>query len=78
MPALSICFRFVNDEGNVPERFYELTRIKEPTLRQSYRKGFYRQVNNSSSTVLALGADGASVLSGCYEGVAAKLKRMYP
>ena len=32
----------------------------------------------SLSTLLTLGADGASVMSGCYEGVAAKLKRSYP
>jgi hypothetical protein len=30
------------------------------------------------ATLLALGADGASVMSGCYEGIAAKLKRYYP
>lgn len=32
----------------------------------------------SSSTLLVFGADGASVMSGCYEGVAAKVKGSYP
>ena len=32
----------------------------------------------SSATLLALGAEGASVMSGCNEGVAAKLRRRNP
>ena len=31
-----------------------------------------------SATLPPLGADGASAMSGCYNGVAAKLKRNYP
>ena len=33
---------------------------------------------DSSSVLLALGADGASVMSGCNEGVTAKLEKTYP
>ena len=33
---------------------------------------------NTSASLLAVGADGASVMSGCYEGVAARLARQYP
>ena len=69
---LSTCFRFVNDEGKVQERFYKLTIMKETNagvLPTSEQFAF-------SLTVLALGANGASVLSGCY--VAAKLRDTYP
>ena len=33
---------------------------------------------NTSATLLAVGADGASVMSGCYQGVGASLARQYP
>ena len=77
---LSTCFRFVNDEGEVQERFYELTRLKETDANTIVKEGVLPTSEQfaSLSTLLALGADGASVMSGCYEGVAAKLKRSYP
>ena len=76
---LSTCFRFVNDEGEVQERFYELTRLKQTDANTIVKEGALPASEQfaSSSTLLALGADGASVMSGCYEGVAAKLKRSY-
>ena len=77
---MSTCFRFVNDEGEVQERFYELTRLKETDANTIVKEGVLPTSEQfaSLSTLLALGADGASVMSGCYEGVAAKLKRSYP
>ena len=75
---LSTCFRFVN-EGQIEERFYDLTRLKE-TNAQTIVKGVLPTTEKlcSSATLLALGADGPSVMSGCYKGVGAKLRRRYP
>ena len=36
---LSTCFRFVNDEGEVQERFYELTRLKETDANTIVKEG---------------------------------------
>ena len=77
---LSTCFRFVNDEGEVQEQFYELTRLKQTDANTIVKEGVLPTSEQfaSSLTVLALGGDGASVMSGCYEGIGAKLKRFYP
>ncbi|XP_028408662.1 zinc finger MYM-type protein 1-like [Dendronephthya gigantea] len=77
---LSTCFRFVNDEGQIEERFYDLARLKETDAQTIVNEGVLATIEklSSSTTLLALGADGASVMSGCYEGVAAKLRRYYP
>ena len=75
---LSTCFRFVN-EGQIEERFYDLTRLKE-TNAQTIVKGVLPTTEKlcSSATLLELGGDGASVMSGCYKGVGAKLRIRYP
>ena len=77
---LSTCFRFVNDEGRIEERYYDLVRLKETDAETIVNEGVLPTSKklSLSATLLALGADGASVMSGCYEGVAAKLKRYYP
>ena len=77
---LSTCFRFLNDEGRIEERFYDLTRLKETDAQTIVNEGVLPTIEKlaSSASLLVLGADGASVMSGCYEGVAAKLRRSYP
>ena len=76
---LSTCFRFLNDEGRIEERFYDLTRLKETDAQTIVNEGVLPTIEKlaSSASLLVLGADGASVMSGCYEGVAAKLRRSY-
>ena len=76
---LSTCFRYVNDDEEVQEGFYKLTRMKETDAQMITREGFLpiSKEFDSSAIPLSLGADGASVMSGCNEGVAAKLKRTY-
>ena len=77
---LSTCFRYVNDDEEVQERFYKLTRMKETDAQTITREGVLPISNefDSSAILLSLGADGASVMSGCNEGVAAKLERTCP
>jgi hypothetical protein len=77
---LSTCFRFVNDEGRIEERYYDLVRLKETDAETIVNEGVLPTSKklSLSTTLLALGADGASVMSGCYKGVAAELKRYYP
>ena len=72
--------RFLNDEGRIQGRFYDLTRLKETDAQTIVNEGVLPTIEKlaSSASLLVLGADGASVISGCYEGVAAKLKRSYP
>ncbi|KAI6651323.1 Zinc finger MYM-type protein 1-like [Oopsacas minuta] len=72
------CFRSVN-EGQIEKRFYDLTRLKE-TIAQTIVKGVLPIIEKqfSSTTLLALGADGASIMSGCYKSAGVKLKRRYP
>jgi hypothetical protein len=77
---LSTCFRYVNDKGRIEERFYDLVRLKETDAETIVNDGVFptSEKLSLSATLLALGADGASVMSGCYHGVAAKLRRHYP
>ena len=77
---LAICFRFVNDSEEIEERFYELARLKETDAATIVNTGILPAFErmNTSASLLAVGADGASVMSGCYEGVAARLARQYP
>lgn len=55
------------EEGQIEERFYDLTRLKE-TNAQTIVGGVLPTTKKlcSSATLLALEADGASVMSGCY------------
>ena len=77
---LSTCFRYVNDDEEVQERFYQLTRMKETDAQTITREGVLpiSKEFDFSAFLLSLGADGASVMSGCNEGVAAKLEKSYP
>ena len=77
---LSTCVRFLNDEGGIEERFYDLTRLKEIDAQTIVNEGVLPTIEKlgSSAILLVLGADGVSVMSGYYEGVAAKLRRSYP
>ena len=77
---LSTCFRFLKDEGRIEERFYDLTRLEEPDAQTIVNEDVLPKIKKlgSSAIFLVLGACGASVMSRCYEGVAAKLKRSYP
>ena len=76
---LSTCFRSLNDEGRIEERFYDLTRLKETDAQTIVNEGVLPTIAKlaSSASLLVLGADGASVMSGCYEGVSAKLRRSH-
>ena len=80
LEELSTCFRYVNDDEEVQERFYQLTRMKKTDARTITREGVLpiSKEFDSSAVLLSLGADGASAMSGCNEGVAAKLKKNYP
>ena len=42
---LSTCFRFLNDEGRIEERFYDLTRLKEADA-QTIVNEFCEQLKN--------------------------------
>ena len=77
---LSTCFRFLKDEGRIEERFYDLTRLEDPDAQTIVNEGVLPTIGKlgSSAILLVLGACGASVMSRCYEGVAAKLRRSYP
>ena len=77
---LSTCFRFLNNKGSIEGRFYDLTRLKETDAQTIVNEEVLPTIGKlaSSASRLVLGADGASVMSGCYEGVAAKLRRSYP
>ena len=77
---LSTCFRYVNDDEEVQERFYQLTRMKETDAQTITREGVLpiSKEFDSTAVLLSLGADGASVMSGCNEGVAAQLEKTYP
>ncbi len=69
----------INEFGEMEQRFYELARLKETdaaTIVNTDLTAFARM--NASASLLAVVADGASVTSGCYEGVAARLARQYP
>ncbi|CAB4040240.1 Hypothetical predicted protein [Paramuricea clavata] len=62
---LSTCFRFVNDKGRVEERYYDLVRLKETDAETIVNEGVLPTSKklSLSATLLALGADGASVMS---------------
>ena len=61
---LSTCFRYVNDEGRIEERFYDLARLKETDVQTIVHEGVLPTSDklSLSATLLALGADGASVI----------------
>ena len=76
----SSCIRFLNDERRIEELFYDLVRVKETDAETIVNEHVLptSEKFSLSAILLALGADGASAMSGCYNGVAAKLKRNYP
>ena len=70
----------LNDERQIEERFYDLARLKETDAETIVNEHVLPtgEKFSLSTTLLALGADGASAMSGCYNDVAAKRKRNYP
>ncbi|CAB3980675.1 Hypothetical predicted protein [Paramuricea clavata] len=64
---LSTCFRYVNDDEKLQERFYKLTRMKETDVQTIMREGVLpiSEEFDSSAILLSLGADSTSVMSGC-------------
>ena len=76
----STCIRFLNDETRFKESFYDLARLKETDAETIVNEHVLptSEKFSMSATLLALGANGASAMSGCYNGVAATLKRNYP
>ena len=74
---MSTCFRFLKDEGRIVERFYDLTRLEETGAQTIVNEGVLRTIEKLASSAILL-VLGASVMSRCYEGVAAKLRRSYP
>ena len=76
----SSCIRFLNDERRIEERFYDPARLKEADAETIVNEHILPtgEKFSLSATLPPLGADGASAMSGCYNGVAAKLKRNYP
>ena len=77
---LSTCFKFLKDEGRIEERFYDLTRLKETDAQTIVNEGVLPKIEKlgSSAILPVLGADGASMMSGYYGVVTAKLRRSYP
>ena len=77
---LALCFRYVNQDGYIEERFYEMVRLKDTDADSIFQIGVLNILENIvlTSSLIALGADGASVMSGCNEGVYSKLKRTFP
>ena len=77
---LALCFRYVNQDGYIEERFYEMVRLKDTDAESIFQIGVLNTLENIglTSSLIALGADGASVMSGCNEGVYSKLKRSFP
>ena len=77
---LLTCFRFLNDKGRIGERFYDLTKLKETDVQTIVNEGVLTTIEKLglSTILLVLEANGASVTSGCFQGVAAKLRRSYP
>ena len=76
---LSICFRYVKN-GVFTERFFSLHRVPEADashLVESHIKPAL-ETSKISSLLVGGGADGASVMSGAYEGVFVKLQVYYP
>ena len=77
---LALCFRYVNQDGYIEERFYEMIRLKDTDADSIFQIGVLNTLENIglTSSLIALGADGASVMSGCNEGVYSKMKRTFP
>ena len=76
---LALCFLYVNQDCCIEERFYEIVRLKDTDAESIFQIGVLNTLQNIGLTgnLIALGADGASVMSGCNEGVCSKLKRRY-
>ena len=79
---LGVCFRYVNSmKGTVEERFDGITRLAETDAQNILDCGLQPildELQGTSAVCLALAADGASVMKGSIEGVAAKLRRKFP
>ena len=61
---LAICFRFLNALGEIEERFYELARLKKADAATIVNVGIFPTFErmNAAVSLLAVGADGASVM----------------
>ena len=75
---LSLCFRYLK-EGVVNERFHSLHRVPDADAEHLVEDHIQPTLKSSNITALLVGggADGASVMSGCHEGVFAKLQQYY-
>ena len=75
---LSLCFRYLKD-GVVNERFHSLHRSPETDAHHLVEDHIVPALKSSniSAVLVGGGADGASVMSGCHEGVFVKLLKHY-
>lgn len=75
---LSICFRYLK-EGTLYERFHSLHRSPETDAHHLVEDHIVPTLESSNITAALIGggADGASVMSGCHEGVFVKLLEYY-
>ena len=57
---LALCFRYVNQDGYIEERFYELVRLKDTDAESIFQIGVLNTLENIglTSSLIALGADG--------------------
>ena len=76
---LSICFRYLDKNMVIMERFYSLTRLAETDADGILQKRVIPTLNEMglTSKLLALGADGAAVMKGQHSGVIAKIQEIY-
>ena len=77
---LSTCFRYTGYNGEIQERFFELTHLKDTDADAILEDGINPILDkmNNSATLVALGADGACVMNGCIQGVATQIKTNHP
>ena len=68
---LALFFQYDSQDGCIEERFYEIARLKETNAVSIFLMGVLNTLEGKGLTVtlIALGADGASVMSGCNEAV---------
>ena len=75
---MATCFRYVL-ENKIYERFFKLSRVPLGDAEHIVNDHLLPILQNPNlhSVLVGGGADGASVMSGCHEGVFQKLKRVY-
>ena len=63
---LALCFRYVNQDCCIEERFFEIVRLKVTDAESIFQIGVLNtlQYVGLTGNLIALGADGASVMSG--------------